>query len=60
MDGLTVWEMFFASMQARVDLLNKSFLISDAGDQARITTKNVEGLVIDNTRFVTKEGENIA
>jgi DNA-directed RNA polymerase II subunit RPB1 len=32
LSGLTVWEFFYISMQARVDILNKSFLISDAGD----------------------------
>jgi DNA-directed RNA polymerase beta' subunit len=30
--GMSVWEFFYTSMQARVDILNKSFLISDAGD----------------------------
>ncbi len=41
-------------------MLNKSFLISDAGDQGRISIKNLETLIVDNMGLITKEKKNVA
>jgi len=31
-DGLNSWELFYTAMEARIDLLKKSFLISESGE----------------------------
>ena len=59
MQGLSPGEFFHCAMQARVDLLKKSFLISDSGDQSRIVIKNLELLIIDTMRFVAGQNQKI-